>query len=140
MSLKKKKVTKAMIERYEILRRLYISDKTVDDLASEMSHVPRQIIVNGLGKLLTNAAIKKIHFTEERIEITEIQIAKDLAGVKDKQFIRYHLTEHGRKKLAYYEWKYKMHEKVKFEWAESFNQKYYDEMTRLITDVMHLPT
>ncbi len=140
MALKKKNATPGMVRRYEILRRLYISDKTADELITEMSHIPRELIINGLGKLLTNYAIKKVYFTEERIEITEIQIAKDLAGVKEKQYIKYHITKSGLRKLAYYEWKYQMHFKVKFPWDEGYNQKYYEEMTSIIKDDLHLPT
>jgi hypothetical protein len=97
MMLKKKNATPGMVRHYEILRRLYLGDKTVNDLVSEINNIPRKTIVQDLGKLLTKHAIKKIYFTEERLELTENQIAKDFVGVKDKQFIKYHLTEHGKK-------------------------------------------
>ena len=87
-----------------------MQDKTLEELIADNSNIERKDIITAIGILLTNGDIKKIKIEEVPTQkLTEIEIAKDLLGFKEKVKHRYSLTEGGRRKLAYFEWKFSIH-------------------------------
>ena len=140
MSLKKRTVTPSLLRKYEVLRRINIESKTAEQLIEECPHIKKQHIITAIANLLSNHAIKKEKITEEPRELTEIQKTKKHQGAKKKPKYRYTIIPNGKRKLAYFEWKYQLYTEWKTPWSDSFNDPYYEEMKKIITETLKLPT
>jgi hypothetical protein len=137
---KTKEVSQRLINRYAIMRHLYMQDKTLEELITDNSDIERKDIISAIGKLLNTGDIKKEKIGEApSLKLTETEIAKDLLGFKEKVKYRYSLTEGGHRKLAYFEWKFSIHTFWKTPWSDGFNESYYSDMTQRIKD-QGLPT
>jgi len=119
---------------------LYLGPKTIDELFAECPHMLKPQVITSLSNLFNNHAIKKEPIPEEPPNTVDEFFTQNVKKIKKRTKHRYVILPAGRRKLAYWEWKHKMYQRVKFEWADSFNQPYYDEMSRLITEVLKLPT
>ena len=113
-----------------------MGNHTFNEIETQMGEIPPKRIVQALGTLLDNQEIKK-----EKIEMatqqatTEIEIAKSLLNVKEKADYHYVLTENGKRKLAWLEWKYQLYTEIPSQalpWGDGFNQQYYDDMSERI--------
>ena len=140
MSLKKRTVNPSFLRKYEILRYLYLESKTAEQLFEMCPHIKKQHIITAIANLLSNHAIKKEKITEEPREQTETQKTKKLQGAKKKPKYLYVLIPNGKRKLAYFEWKHQLYTEWKSPWADSFNDRYYEEMRRIIVEDLRLPT
>jgi hypothetical protein len=136
---KKRTITPTFLRRYEVLRRLYLGPKTINELFVECPHMNKLQVITSLSNLLKNRAIRKEPIAEESPKAVDEFFNEDSKRIKKRMKHQYVIIPSGCKKLAYWEWRWKMYEKVKFEWSDDFNQPYYDEMTHLITEVLKLP-
>jgi hypothetical protein len=140
MSLKKRTVTPSLLRKYEVLRYIWLGPKTAEELFAACSNMEKRHVITAIANLLSNHAIKKEKIIEEPKEITEIQKTKKLQGAKKKPKYRYVLIPNGKRKLAYFEWKHQLYTEWKSPWADSFNDPYYSEMKKIITEELKLPT
>jgi len=140
MSLKKRTANPSLLRKYEVLRYLYLEPKTAEQLIETCPHIKKQHLITAIANLLSNHAIKKEKITEEPRELTETQNERKRQGVKKKQKYRYVLIPNGKRKLAYFEWKYQLYTEWKTPWADSFNEFYYMEMKKIIIEELKLPT
>jgi hypothetical protein len=140
MSLKKRTINPSLLRKYEVLRYIYLEPKTAEQLIETCPHIKKQHIITAIANLLSNHAIKKEKITEEPRELIETQKTKKLQGAKKKPKYRYVLIPNGKRKLAYFEWKHQLYTEWKSPWADSFNDPYYSEMKKIITEELKLPT
>ncbi|MCX6821993.1 MAG: hypothetical protein NTW30_04415 [Candidatus Aenigmarchaeota archaeon] len=140
MSLKKRTVTPNLLRKYEVLRYIYLEPKTAEQLIDACSDIKKQHVITAIANLLSNHAIKKEKIIEEPKEITEIQNTKKLRSYKKKPKFRYSIIPNGKRKLAYFEWKYQLYTEWKTPWSDGFNDPYYEEMKKIIIEDLKLPT
>jgi hypothetical protein len=109
---------------------------TYYELITTLHDIPPKWIVTVLNHLLTNHDIKKEKIEQEPpTEITEITIAKSMMGIKEKPRHRYVLTEGGKQKLSYLEWKLSLWKEIHPDtlyFNDAWNRKYYDDMNERI--------
>ena len=118
MKRKKKKPSQRKWLEYKVMRLLYWDSKTWNTLQNELNIQDPRILVNAISKLRKHYDItgKKIVISKEPVSmIDEKKIQADVLGIPVKEKIKtqtkYKLTDRGRDKLAYFEARYRFHEK-----------------------------
>jgi len=142
MSLKKRTVTPSLLRKYEVLRYIWFGPKTAEELFGACSSMEKRQVITALANLLDNHAIKKESIPEEP-KATDEFFNEDPKRIKKKSKNQYVISTNGKRKLAYFEWKYQLYTEIPpnaFPWSDEYNQPYYDEMTKIIIEDLKLPT
>ena len=143
MSLKNRSVTPSLLRKYTVLRYLYLEPKTAQQLIEACPGMEERHVITAIANLLSNHAIKKESILEESSKVTDEFFNEGSKHIKRKTRNQYIISPNGRRKLAYWEWKYQLHTKISpkaFPWNDEYNQPYYDEMTKIIIEDLKLPT
>jgi len=94
-------------------------------------------VITAISNLLHNRAIKKI--SEEPLNATDGFFDETSKTTKKRTKHQYEITKAGLRKLAYLEWKYSLHIEWDCPWSDAYNDRYYSEMTEIITKDLKLP-
>jgi hypothetical protein len=139
----KRTVTPSLIRKYVVLRYIYLEPKTVEELFEACSGIEKRHIISCVASLLSNHAIKKESVIEEPLKVTDEFFDECPKRTKKRTKHRYVILPNGKKKLAFYEWEFQLYSKIPpnvFPWADSFNERYYQEMNDVIKNILKLPT
>jgi len=143
MSLKNRSVTPSLLRKYTVLRYLYLEPKTAQQLIEACPDMEERHVITAIANLLSNHAIKKQSIPGDIPKATDEFFDEGSKHIKRKTKNQYVISPNGKRKLAYFEWKYQLHNKIPsnaFPWSDEYNQPYYDEMTKIIIEDLKLPT
>jgi hypothetical protein len=132
-------VNPTFIRRYEILRRIYLAPKTANELIAECPHMFKPQVISSISSLLHSRAIRKKRIPEEPPKATDEFFAKGPKRIKRRTKHQYVILPAGKKKLAFWEWKYQLYTHWQCPWSDGFNENYYAEMTHIIKNDLRLP-
>jgi len=132
------KISKAKINRYELLRLLYVSNKFYNDLRGMVSMKEKELL-SALSYCLSQGLVKKtiVKVEVEPAEDSEIRMVADLLGIKpkdEKKVCQYHLTRKGIRKLAYLDFKYELFNHVTLPPFIGEDNRYFDEVNKIIEE------
>jgi hypothetical protein len=96
-------------------------------------------VITALSNLLNNRAIRKVPIAEEPPKAIDEFFTECPKKIKRRTKHRYVIQNSGRRKLAYWEWKYQLHTQWQCPWSDGFNENYYAEMTDIIKNDLRLP-
>ena len=140
MSLKKRTITPSLLRKYEVLRYIWLGPKTAEELFAVCSNMEKRHVITAIANLLSNHAIKKESIPEKPPKTIDEFFGKCPKSIKKKSKNRYVIIPNGKRKLAYFEWKHQLYTEWKTPWSDSFNDSYYSEMKKIITEELKLPT
>lgn len=111
-----------------------------EDLASRMSFAKKDV-VSTVGSLLAQSLIKKEKVTVE-FEPEQDSELKVIANLLDKTMIKkrithYRITQRGIDRLAFWEYKFGLWEKVPMPWDISYDDGYFEEINRRVETHNH---
>lgn len=113
-----------MKNRYLILRGLFDRPLNFNQLIDE-TDLTSTLILNSLKSLFRSNAIKSITDHPQN----------DIPKSRKMKF--YVITENGRNKLAYYEYKHQFYKEFPSRYDDSLNQPYYSEIQKIIEENNH---
>jgi hypothetical protein len=137
MGLKERTVTPSLLRKYIVLRYLYIAPRTSHELIEACPDIEPRHIISAVANLLSNHAIKKESVPMESRNASDEFFNENPEPIKMRN--QYVLTDSGLRKLGYWDWKWQLYTEWKCPWSDSFNENYYEEISRVIIEDLKLP-